>query len=207
MSLLGLLLACRRTLFTFHVYWKHTWPQRLTSVRLLASDDLLTLIFSLSFSLSILDFFRNFFSFCLEKIFWFDSPLSSRFFAHFLFSRSDSHTPGNYLRSHLGLRSTKILLWAVTLQIWREIGQIENQVPKREKNPKKIEKRDKIWYYEDRQKTNRCKSEVNLRGQVFFQWSRKPENCSFDTEKEPYSDIFGLLSFFDTMGSVSVNGL
>ena len=33
------------------------------------------------------------------------------------FSRSDCHTPTNYLRSHLEHRSTKILLWAVTLQI------------------------------------------------------------------------------------------
>lgn len=64
-------------------------------------------------------FFLVFLSFCLEKVIWFYSLFSSKFFDQFwcLFSRSDCHTPTNYLRSHLGLRSTKILLWAVTLQI------------------------------------------------------------------------------------------
>ena len=62
---------------------------------------------------------RVFLSFCLEKVKWFYSLFSSKFYDQFwcLFSRSDCHTPTNYLRSHLGLRSTKILLWAVTLQI------------------------------------------------------------------------------------------
>ena len=64
-------------------------------------------------------FFRVFLSFCLEKVIWFYSLFSSKFYDQFwcLFSRSDCHTPTNYLRSHLGHRSTKILLWAVTLQI------------------------------------------------------------------------------------------
>ena len=63
--------------------------------------------------------FFSSFSLCLGKVISFYSLFSSRFFDQFwcLFSRSDCHTPTNYLRSHLGHRSTKILLWAVTLQI------------------------------------------------------------------------------------------
>ena len=112
------------------------WPA--SGFRWSSYSHIFTIIFSLLFR-----FFSEFFLFLFRKDLWVWFSVEFKVFCPFwcLFSRSDSHTPGNYLRSHLGLRSTKILLWAVTLQIWREIGQIENQVPKREKNPKKIEKK------------------------------------------------------------------
>ena len=108
----GLRLASRGHFYRFHDNGKHTWPQRLTSDRHRA-------VFWGSYFLYFFCFFFEFFCLCLEKVLWFYSLFSSKFFDQFWcpFSRSDCHTPTNYLRSHLGLRSTKILLWAVTLQI------------------------------------------------------------------------------------------
>ena len=160
------------------------------------------IIFSLFFR-----FFSEFFLFLFRKdlLVWFSVEFKVLCPFWCLFSRSDCHTLRNYLRSHLGLRSTKIFLWVVTLQFGREIGQIENQVPKREKHLKKIEKREKILYYEDRQKITRCRSEVNLWGQVLFQWSWKLENCSFNAKKGLIVIFSVLWTFFDAMESVSVN--
>ena len=81
----------------------------------LSSGDLLSIEFSLFFRL----FLRFFLCFCYKKVFSFHFLVTSRFFGQFWchFSRSDCHTPSNYLRSHLGLGSTKILLWKANDEI------------------------------------------------------------------------------------------
>ena len=90
-------------------------------------------------------FYRNFFFFCLEKIFWFDSPLSSRFFAYFDVSFHDLiATRREIIYGHTwGLGQQKCFFERSHCKLRREIGQIENQIPKREKNPRKIRKKRK----------------------------------------------------------------
>ena len=108
----GLLLASRGHFYRFHDNGKHTWPQRLTSDRHRA-------VFWGSYFLFFFWFFSSFSLFLLRKghmvLFSIQFKVLWPFWCPF--SRSDCHTPTNYLRSHLGHRSTKILLWAVTLQI------------------------------------------------------------------------------------------
>ena len=79
--------------------------RKLSSDRHRASGDLLTII------LSLFSIITDFFSFLFRKGLFVEYYVQFKVLCPVLiFSRSDCHTPGNYLRSHLGLRSTKMLL-------------------------------------------------------------------------------------------------
>ena len=134
-------IAIRFTFGVFSVsYLLETYlAQILSSDQHRISGDLLTIIFSLFFRL-----FRIFSLFCLEKAFLFNTTFSSRFFAQFWSFHDLIATRREIIYGHtLGLDQQNYFFERSHWKFRREIGQIENQVPKRE-NPEKIEKEIKL---------------------------------------------------------------
>ena len=94
----------------------------------------------------------------------------------------------------------------VTLQFGREIGQIENQVPKREKHPKKIEKkRENLTLRRSPEDNSMPVRSQSLRSGT-FPVILKARKLFVQRQKGPYSNIFGLMNFFRRYG-VSISKL
>ena len=85
------------------------------------------------------DFSRVFLSFCSEKVIWFYSLFSSKFYDHFDVHFHDQIvTRRQIIYGHTwGIDQQKYFFERLHCKFRRKIGQIDSQTPKRERNPKK----------------------------------------------------------------------